>query len=51
VNNAIVVGAGIGVAPNAVKALNHLGLGADLRERGQRQEGLEIRTRSGRRLA
>lgn len=45
------VGAGIGIAPNAVKALDHLGLGADLREHGRRQEGLEIRARSGRRLA
>jgi 2-polyprenyl-6-methoxyphenol hydroxylase-like FAD-dependent oxidoreductase len=45
------VGAGIGIAPNAVKALDRLGLGADLRERGRRQDGLEIRVRSGRRLA
>ena len=45
------VGAGIGIAPNAVKALNHLGLGADLRERGMRQVGMEVRVRSGRRLA
>lgn len=45
------VGAGVGIAPNAVKALDHLGLGADLREYGRRQDGLEIRTRSGRRLA
>ncbi|XVV06687.1 FAD-dependent monooxygenase [Actinosynnema sp. CA-248983] len=45
------VGAGIGIAPNAVKALDHLGLGAELREHGRRQEGLEIRARSGRRLA
>lgn len=45
------VGAGVGIAPNAVKALNHLGLGADLRERGMRQEGMEVRVRSGRRLA
>lgn len=45
------VGAGVGVAPNAVKALDHLGLGADLREHGRRQDGLEIRTRSGRLLS
>lgn len=45
------VGAGVGIAPNAVKALVRLGLGADLREHGQRQDGLEIRARSGRRLA
>lgn len=45
------VGAGIGIAPNAVKALDHLGLAADLRAHAQRQEGLEIRVRSGRRLA
>ena len=44
------VGAGIGIAPNAVKALDHLGLGAALRRRGMRQEGLEIRARSGRRV-
>jgi 2-polyprenyl-6-methoxyphenol hydroxylase-like FAD-dependent oxidoreductase len=45
------VGAGVGIAPNAVKALTRLGLGADLREHGQRQDGLEIRARTGRRLA
>jgi 2-polyprenyl-6-methoxyphenol hydroxylase-like FAD-dependent oxidoreductase len=45
------VGAGLGIAPNAVKALNHLGLGATLRDRGLRQEGLEIRLRPGRRVA
>jgi 2-polyprenyl-6-methoxyphenol hydroxylase-like FAD-dependent oxidoreductase len=45
------VGAGVGIAPNAVKALDRLGLGADLRERGKRQEGMAIRVRSGRRLA
>jgi 2-polyprenyl-6-methoxyphenol hydroxylase-like FAD-dependent oxidoreductase len=45
------VGAGIGIAPNAVKALEALGLVDDLRERARRQEGLEIRARSGRRLA
>lgn len=44
------VGAGIGIAPNAVKALDHLGLGEDLRRRGMRQEGLVIRSRSGRRV-
>jgi 2-polyprenyl-6-methoxyphenol hydroxylase-like FAD-dependent oxidoreductase len=44
------VGAGIGIAPNAVKALDHLGLGDGLREHGRRQDALEIRTRSGRRL-
>jgi 2-polyprenyl-6-methoxyphenol hydroxylase-like FAD-dependent oxidoreductase len=45
------VGAGVGIAPNAVKALAHLGLDVDLRKHGHRQEGLEIRTRAGRRLA
>lgn len=45
------VGAGLGIAPNAVKALNHLGLGTALRDRGLRQDGLEIRLRSGRRVA
>lgn len=44
------VGAGVGIAPNAVKALDHLGLGNGLREHGRRQDALEIRTRSGRRL-
>src|SRR3954469_9672969 len=41
------VGAGVGIAPNAVKALNYLGLGAALRDHGRRQEGLEIRLRRG----
>jgi len=45
------VGAGVGIAPNAVKALRHLGLGEDLRDRGRRQEAMEIRVQSGRRLA
>ncbi|NGN64928.1 NAD(P)-binding protein [Streptomyces sp. A7024] len=45
------VGAGLAIAPNAVKALEHLGLGAGLRDRGLRQEALEIRLRSGRRVA
>lgn len=45
------VGAGLAIAPNAVKALDHLGLGAALRERGLRQDGLEIRLRGGRRVA
>ncbi|WP_314172603.1 FAD-dependent monooxygenase [Streptomyces winkii] len=45
------VGAGLGIAPNAVKALDHLGLGAALRDRGLRQDGLEIRLRGGRRVA
>lgn len=44
------VGAWVGIAPNAVKALDHLGLGEGLREHGRRQDALEIRTRSGRRL-
>ncbi|MFD9944819.1 FAD-dependent monooxygenase [Nonomuraea sp. NPDC059023] len=44
------VGAGVGIAPNAVKALDHLGLGAALRERGQRQEALEIRLEKGARV-
>jgi 2-polyprenyl-6-methoxyphenol hydroxylase-like FAD-dependent oxidoreductase len=44
------VGAGLGIAPNAVKALEFLGLGAALRDRGLRQEGLEIRLRTGRRV-
>ncbi|MGH8876316.1 MAG: FAD-dependent monooxygenase [Stackebrandtia sp.] len=41
------VGAGVGIAPNAVKALDFLGLGAAVRERGQRQSGLEIRLCNG----
>jgi len=45
------VGAGIGIAPNAAKALDHLGLGAELREQGRRQKGMEIRARRGKRLA
>jgi 2-polyprenyl-6-methoxyphenol hydroxylase-like FAD-dependent oxidoreductase len=45
------VGAGIGIAPNAMKALDVLGLGDDVRERGRLQSGLEVRARSGRRLA
>ena len=45
------VGAGVGIAPNAVKALDHLEFGAALRDRGHRQEGLEIRLRGGRRVA
>jgi 2-polyprenyl-6-methoxyphenol hydroxylase-like FAD-dependent oxidoreductase len=45
------VGAGVGIAPNAVKALDHLGLGAALRDRGRRQDGLEIRLQGGRRVA
>jgi 2-polyprenyl-6-methoxyphenol hydroxylase-like FAD-dependent oxidoreductase len=45
------VGAGVGIAPNAVKALDHLGLGAALRERGRRQIGLEIRLEGGARVA
>jgi len=44
------VGAGVGIAPNAMKALDHLGPGEALREHGRRQDALEIRTRSGRRL-
>ncbi|PUB26282.1 2-polyprenyl-6-methoxyphenol hydroxylase-like FAD-dependent oxidoreductase [Promicromonospora sp. AC04] len=44
------VGAAIGIAPNAVKALDHLGLGAALRDRGLRQEALEIRLRRGARV-
>jgi 2-polyprenyl-6-methoxyphenol hydroxylase-like FAD-dependent oxidoreductase len=45
------VGAGIGIAPNAVKALDYLGLGEAVRARGLRQTGLEIRLTSGRRIA
>ena len=44
------VGAAVGMAPNAVKALRYLGVGEDLRERGRRQEGIEVRTPSGRSL-
>jgi 2-polyprenyl-6-methoxyphenol hydroxylase-like FAD-dependent oxidoreductase len=44
------VGAGLAIAPNAVKALDHLGLGDALRGRGLRQEGLEIRLRPGKRV-
>jgi 2-polyprenyl-6-methoxyphenol hydroxylase-like FAD-dependent oxidoreductase len=45
------VGAGIGIAPNAVKALRWLGLDRALRDTGVRQVGMEIRLRSGRRAA
>ena len=45
------VGAGIGIAPNAVKAMAWLGLGPRLRERGVRQDGLEVRLRTGRSVA
>ncbi|MET7329661.1 FAD-dependent monooxygenase [Nonomuraea sp. NPDC005650] len=45
------VGAGVGIAPNAVKALDHLGLGEALRDRAQRQVSLEIRLRGGARVA
>lgn len=45
------VGAGIGVAPNAVKALRHLGFGEELAERARRQTGLAIRLAGGRNLA
>lgn len=45
------VGAGIGIAPNAVKALRWLGLAAPVRASGVRQSGMEIRLRSGRRVA
>jgi 2-polyprenyl-6-methoxyphenol hydroxylase-like FAD-dependent oxidoreductase len=45
------VGAGIGIAPNAVKALDYLRLGEAVCARGVRQTGLEIRLTSGRRIA
>jgi 2-polyprenyl-6-methoxyphenol hydroxylase-like FAD-dependent oxidoreductase len=45
------VGAGIGIAPNAVKALRWLGLAAPVRESGIRQAGLEIRLSSGQQVA
>ncbi|MEH1130584.1 FAD-dependent monooxygenase [Micromonospora sp. CPCC 206061] len=45
------VGAGIGIAPNAVKALEWLGLATHLRAQGVRQEGMQIRLASGRRVA
>jgi 2-polyprenyl-6-methoxyphenol hydroxylase-like FAD-dependent oxidoreductase len=45
------VGAGIGIAPNAVKALRWLGLDGPLRAAGVRQAAMEIRLRSGRRVA
>ena len=45
------VGAGIGIAPNAMKALHWLGLADQLRVRGARQVGMEIMLRSGRRVA
>jgi 2-polyprenyl-6-methoxyphenol hydroxylase-like FAD-dependent oxidoreductase len=41
------VGAGVGLAPNAVRALDRLGLGGQLRTRGM-VSGLGIRTASGR---
>ncbi|HKR48064.1 MAG TPA: FAD-dependent monooxygenase [Pseudonocardiaceae bacterium] len=44
------VGAAVGMAPNAVKALRHIGVGDGLRDRGRRQEGIEIRVPSGRTL-
>jgi 2-polyprenyl-6-methoxyphenol hydroxylase-like FAD-dependent oxidoreductase len=45
------VGAGIGIAPNAVKAMRWLGVDGALRDAGVRQDGMEIRRASGRRLA
>jgi 2-polyprenyl-6-methoxyphenol hydroxylase-like FAD-dependent oxidoreductase len=45
------VGAGIGIAPNAVKAVRWLGLDAALLTSGVRQAGLEIRLDSGQRVA
>jgi 2-polyprenyl-6-methoxyphenol hydroxylase-like FAD-dependent oxidoreductase len=45
------VGAGIGIAPNAVKALRWLGLATRLQERGVRQSGMTIRLASGRPVA
>jgi 2-polyprenyl-6-methoxyphenol hydroxylase-like FAD-dependent oxidoreductase len=45
------VGAGIGIAPNAVKALRWLGLDAPLRTGGVRQDGMQIRLVSGRQIA
>jgi 2-polyprenyl-6-methoxyphenol hydroxylase-like FAD-dependent oxidoreductase len=45
------VGAGIGIAPNAVKAMRWLGLAERLQERGLRQTGMEIRLASGRQVA
>ncbi|ADD44953.1 FAD-dependent monooxygenase [Stackebrandtia nassauensis] len=44
------VGAGVGIAPNAVKALRYLGFADELRRRGRRQTGLAIRLASGRTL-
>jgi 2-polyprenyl-6-methoxyphenol hydroxylase-like FAD-dependent oxidoreductase len=41
------VGAGVGLAPNAVRAMDRLGLGGQLRTRGM-VSGLGIRTASGR---
>lgn len=45
------VGAGIGIAPNAVKAMRWLGLDVPLRTSGVRQLGMEIRLASGQRVA
>ena len=45
------VGAGIGIAPNAVKALRWLGLDEPVLAAGVRQTGLETRLASGPRLA
>ena len=42
------VGAGITLAPNAVRALDWLGLGAELRSRGMAHGAAGIRTASGR---
>lgn len=44
------VGAAVGMAPNAVKALRHIGVGDDLHQRAQRQEALQISLPSGRPL-
>jgi len=44
------VGAGVGIAPNAVRAMDWLGLGDQLRARGVWQDGMRIRVRSGRQV-
>ena len=44
------VGAGVGIGPNAVRAMDWLGLGDQLRARGVWQDGMRIRLQSGRQV-
>jgi 2-polyprenyl-6-methoxyphenol hydroxylase-like FAD-dependent oxidoreductase len=43
-------GSGLSLAPNAMRALGHLGLDSAVRARARRLDGLEVRLRSGRRV-